>query len=72
MLSTAGGLVFQGTAAGFLKAYDVDNGDELWQFPTQTGIVAPPVTYEVNGEQFITVMAGWGGIFPIITGRRLL
>jgi len=68
VLSTAGGLVFQGTAAGFLKAYDVDNGDELWQFPTQTGIVAPPVTYEVNGEQFITVMAGWGGIFPIITG----
>ncbi len=72
VLSTAGGLVFQGTAAGYLKAYDVDNGNELWQFPAQTGIVAPPVSFEVDGEQYITVMAGWGGIFPIITGPLAL
>lgn len=68
VLSTAGDLVFQGTAAGFLKAYDANTGTELWESPTQSAIVAPPVTFEVDGEQYLTVMAGWGGIFPIITG----
>lgn len=72
VLSSAGGLVFQGTAAGFLKAYDAGNGSLLWEFPAQTAIVAPPVTYEVDGEQYLTVMAGWGGIFPIITGPLAL
>lgn len=68
VLSTAGDLVFQGTAAGYLKAYDASSGTELWESPTQSAIVAPPVTYEVDGEQYLTVMAGWGGIFTIITG----
>ena len=68
VLSTAGGLVFQGTAGGFLKAYDANNGSTLWEYPTQSAIVAPPVTYEIDGEQYLTVMAGWGGIFPMITG----
>ncbi|MDG2090297.1 MAG: PQQ-dependent dehydrogenase, methanol/ethanol family [Gammaproteobacteria bacterium] len=68
VLTTASDLLFQGTAAGFLKAYDVNDGTELWEYPTQAGIVAPPVTYEVDGEQYLTVMAGWGGIFTIITG----
>ncbi|MBN4075746.1 PQQ-dependent dehydrogenase, methanol/ethanol family [Gammaproteobacteria bacterium AH-315-E17] len=72
VLSTAGGLVFQGTAAGFFKAYDASTGEELWETPTQTGIVAPPVTYEIDGEQYVTVMAGWGGIFTIITGPLAL
>jgi alcohol dehydrogenase (cytochrome c)/quinohemoprotein ethanol dehydrogenase len=68
VLSTAGDLVFQGSAAGFLNAYRAGDGETLWQFPAQTGIVAPPITFEVKGEQYITVMAGWGGIFPLITG----
>ena len=68
VLSTASNLVFQGTAAGFLNAYDAVSGDKLWEFSTQTGIVAPPMTYTVDGEQYLTVMAGWGGIFPLITG----
>lgn len=68
VLSTAGDLVFQGTAAGFLKAYAANDGSSLWEYPTQTAIVAPPVSYEVDGEQYITVMAGWGGVLPIILG----
>ena len=68
VLSTASNLVFQGTAAGFLNAYDAADGEKLWEFSTQTGIVAPPMTYSVNGEQYLTVMAGWGGIFPLIIG----
>ncbi len=68
VLSTAGGLVFQGTATGFLNAYSAIDGEALWSFPTQTGVVAPPISYAVDGEQYITVSAGWGGIFPLISG----
>lgn len=67
-LSTAGQLVFQGSAAGYLYAYHAATGERLWEFPTQTGVVAPPVTYSVNGQQYVTVSAGWGGIFPLMTG----
>ena len=68
ILSTAGNLVWQGNAAGFFKAYAADSGEELWASPAQTGIGAAPVTFEVDGEQFVTVVAGWGGIYPILTG----
>ena len=72
VLSTAGGLVFQGSATGFFNAYSATSGKKLWEFPAQTGIVAPPVSYSVNGEQYITVSAGWGGIFPLMTGPLAL
>ncbi len=68
VLSTAGGLVFQGSATGFLNAYAASDGEKLWEFPAQTGIVAPPITYRINNEQFVSVSAGWGGIFPLMTG----
>ncbi len=68
VLSTAGGLVFQGSATGFMNAYAATSGEKLWEFPAQTGIVAPPVTYRVDGEQYVAVSAGWGGIFPLMTG----
>ncbi|MES2604191.1 MAG: PQQ-dependent dehydrogenase, methanol/ethanol family [Pseudomonadota bacterium] len=58
MLATAGGLVFKGGQNG-LAAYDADNGAELWKsLDTQTGVVAAPITYEVNGEQYVAVVAG--------------
>lgn len=68
VLSTASNLVIHGSAAGYLNIYRASDGKMLWEFPAQTGVVAPPVTYAVNGEQYLTVMAGWGGIFPLITG----
>ncbi len=68
VLSTAGGLVFQGSATGFVNAYSARDGRKLWEFAAQTGVVAPPITYEIDGEQFISVSAGWGGIFPLMTG----
>ncbi|MDA1275857.1 MAG: PQQ-dependent dehydrogenase, methanol/ethanol family [Verrucomicrobia bacterium] len=61
VLSTAGGLVFEGTGDGRFVAYDAKTGSVLWEFPTGTGIIAPPVTYSVDGEQYVTVLAGWGG-----------
>lgn len=67
-LSTAGNLVFQGTAAGNLVAYSADKGKELWSFAAQTGIVAAPMTYSYKGEQYVAIMAGWGGVAPLIGG----
>lgn len=54
-------LVFQGTGEGDFKIYDAETGDQLWDFPLQTGIVAPPITYMVDGVQYVTLIAGWGG-----------
>jgi PQQ-dependent dehydrogenase (methanol/ethanol family) len=68
VLATAGGLVFQGNGKGRFVAYDAGSGKLLWEFFAQTGIVAPPVTYEVDGEQYVTVLAGWGGAIPLLAG----
>lgn len=67
-LSTAGNLVFQGTADGNFIVYSADKGKKLWSFAAQTGIVAAPISYLFEGEQYIAVMAGWGGVAPLIGG----
>jgi alcohol dehydrogenase (cytochrome c)/quinohemoprotein ethanol dehydrogenase len=69
ILATAGNLVFEGTAGGKFEAYRADNGQKLWSFEAQTGVIAGPVTYTVNGEQYVAVLAGWGGVFPLVTGE---
>jgi PQQ-dependent dehydrogenase (methanol/ethanol family) len=61
VLATAGNLVFQGRADGVLAAYRATDGKQLWSFDAGTGIMAPPVTYQVDGIQYVTVLAGWGG-----------
>jgi PQQ-dependent dehydrogenase (methanol/ethanol family) len=61
VLSSAGGLVFQGDALGMFTAYDKDTGDALWQFNTYTSMLAPPITFEIDGEQFVSVLTGTGG-----------
>ncbi len=67
-LATAGNLVFQGNADGYFVAYSADKGTKLWSFPTQTGVIAAPITYMVGGEQYVAIMAGWGGVWDIATG----
>ena len=64
VLATAGNLVFQGTAAGDFIAYNATTGEKLWSGYAGTGIVAPPITYMIDGKQYVSVMAGWGGAFP--------
>ncbi len=61
LLSTAGNLVFQGTGDGRFAAYLADTGEKVWELQTNVGIVAPPISYAVDGEQYIAVLAGWGG-----------
>jgi len=59
-LSTAGGLVFQGTNKGRFVAYDARNGKELWSVEAQTGVVAAPSSFELDGEQYIAEEVGYG------------
>ncbi|MCB1827268.1 MAG: PQQ-dependent dehydrogenase, methanol/ethanol family, partial [Coxiellaceae bacterium] len=61
VLSTAGDLVFQGNGMGYFVAYNAKSGKKLWQFDAQTGIVAAPMTFEMDGVQYVTLMAGWMG-----------
>jgi len=61
VLSTAGGLVFQGTGAGQLIAYDAATGRKLKGIETGSTIMAGPMSYEIDGVQYVAVMAGWGG-----------
>jgi mono/diheme cytochrome c family protein len=61
VLSTAGGLVFQGTSDGRFAAYASDSGQKLWEITTNIGIVAPPISFRVDGTQYVSVLAGWGG-----------
>lgn len=69
VMTTAGGLVFWGTPEGYLKAADAKTGKELWKFQTGSGIVAPPITWEDGGEQFVAVVSGWGGAVPLWGGE---
>jgi quinohemoprotein ethanol dehydrogenase len=53
-------LVFQGTADGFLSAYDAANGRQLWRFDAKLGIIAAPMTYSVGARQYVSVLVGYG------------
>ena len=66
---TAGDLVFWGTPEGYLKAADAKTGKEVWKFQTGSGVVAPPVTWTENGEQYVSVVSGWGGAVPLWGGE---
>ena len=68
-LATAGNLVFEGTASGNFEAYRADNGQKLWSFSAQTGVMAGPIAYASAGDQYVAVLAGWGGVFPLAAGE---
>jgi alcohol dehydrogenase (cytochrome c) len=57
-LATGGNLVFMGEGNGWFDAFNAKTGDRLWRFNLGAGVNAPPVTYEVNGVQYIAVAAG--------------
>ena len=64
VLTTAGGLVFTGLAGGEVVALDAKSLKELWRFPTGSGINAPPMSYSVDGKQYIAIEVGLGGAWP--------
>jgi alcohol dehydrogenase (cytochrome c)/quinohemoprotein ethanol dehydrogenase len=68
-LSTAGNLVFEGTGYGQFEAFRANSGEKIWSASTQSGITAGPISYTVNGEQYIAVLVGWGGVLPLAAGE---
>ncbi len=68
VLSTAGDLVFQGTADGHFNAYGAADGKPLWSAETWTSTLAGPMTYTVDGEQYVAVGAGFGSVFYLVAG----
>ena len=60
-----GEIIFQGTSEGDLVAYDADTGEKVWSYPLETGIIAPPITYEIDDVQYITIPVGWGGVLGL-------
>ncbi len=69
VMTTAGGLVFFGTPEGKFLALDDETGEELWSFQTGSGIVGQPVTWDMDGEQYVSVVSGWGGAVPLWGGE---
>jgi alcohol dehydrogenase (cytochrome c) len=62
MLATGGGVVFSGgTNDRKMHAFDAATGNLLWEYPTNSGILAPPSSFMIDGKQYIAVHAGWGG-----------
>jgi quinohemoprotein ethanol dehydrogenase len=69
-LSTAGGLVFQGTPDGVFHAYHTTTGERLWQFDVQDAVIGGPIAYELDGVQYVAAMAGIGGVIPLAGGAQ--
>ena len=67
-LATAGGLVFQGTLDGRFRAYDARTGAQLWEFDNQAATMGGPVSYSVNGQQYVASLASYGTLFFLPVG----
>ena len=72
VLATSGGLVFMGEGTGEFSAFDAATGARLWSFQCGAGVNAPPVTYEINGTQYVTVAAGGHNLFGFPRGDALI
>ncbi|WP_370236511.1 MULTISPECIES: PQQ-dependent dehydrogenase, methanol/ethanol family [Henriciella] len=68
ILSTASGIVFQGKLDGTFAAYDAATGDELWSEQLHSGALSGPGTYEIDGEQYVTITTGWGHAYGLAAG----
>jgi mono/diheme cytochrome c family protein len=68
ILATAGGLVFQGSLDGKFRAFDAATGDQKWEVDTGYPALSGPISYEIDGEQYIAVTAGWGTALPLAGG----
>lgn len=71
VLSTAGGLVFQGRLDGTFAAYDAATGERLWSHDVKSGAASGPGTFEIDGEQYVTITTGFGSAFTLAAGYAL-
>ena len=73
VISTAGNVMFVGaTQDDYIRAINVNNGDELWKGRLPAGGQATPMTYEINGKQYVVIMAGGHGSFGTKMGDSLV
>ncbi len=68
VLSTAGGLVFQGQLEGEFAAYDAATGEKLWASDVRSGAASGPGTFMIDGEQYVTITTGWGSAYALSAG----
>ena len=68
LLSTASDLIFMGEGNGAFNAFDATNGQRLWSTQLPAGVNAPPITYQINGVQYIAVVAGGNQLFGFKQG----
>lgn len=68
VLSTAGGLVFQGKLSGDFVAYNSATGEALWSHNLKSGGASGPGTFEIDGEQYVTITTGWGSAYALVAG----
>ena len=68
VLSTAGGVIFQGKVTGDFVAYDAATGDKLWSWDVKSGAASGPGTYAIDGEQYVTITTGWGSSYALSAG----
>ncbi|MGQ0442315.1 MAG: pyrroloquinoline quinone-dependent dehydrogenase [Methylophilaceae bacterium] len=72
VLTTAGGLLFMGEGDGHFNAYNSQTGEKLWSAKSEFGVNAPPITYTIDGVQYIAVASGGNAIFGYKQGDALL
>lgn len=72
VMSTGGNLVFTGSLTGEFEAFNAETGDKLWEFNTGSGIIGQPMTWEMDGKQYVTVVNGLGGVYAIWGGDERL
>jgi alcohol dehydrogenase (cytochrome c) len=72
VLATSGGVVFTGQGTGEFSAFDAATGEHLWSFNCGAGVNAPPITYEIDGTQYVTVAAGGHSLFGFPRGDALI
>lgn len=69
VMTTKSNLVFTGNPEGYLMAFDAKTGEMLYRFNTGSGIVGTPVTWEMDDEQYVSIVSGWGGAVPLWGGE---
>ncbi|NCA25246.1 MAG: pyrrolo-quinoline quinone, partial [Betaproteobacteria bacterium] len=71
VLATAGGLVFSGIGGQRIGAFDSSSGTALWSAQLEAGVNAPPITYSIDGRQYVAVAAGGNSLFGFKTGDTI-
>lgn len=71
-LATGGGLVFTGAQTGEFEAFNSETGEKLWSFNTGSGVIGQPMTWEMDGRQYVSIVNGGGAVYALFSGDERL